>query len=122
MAKKGKGSRQIYLTIWWSILLLLTWIFIFANGSGGRGPTESYVSAETVRLNGKIYYCGTITTTTAENLDDESLYCRGYKEGYAWATTQADMDQKHRDYIGKVISESVQAELDAQKAQYNNKK
>lgn len=66
------------------IIIVVLVIFIIAILGGGN--KETYVSPATVRLDGKVYACGTI----GENKDDQSLYCRGYKEGYDWATTQAE--------------------------------
>lgn len=76
-----------WINIW--IIVIITWTFIPA----GHLIPETYVSPATVRLQGKIYDCGTITVKgVRENLDDMSLYCRGYADGYQWATTQCAMN------------------------------
>lgn len=31
-------------------------------------------------------------------LNDRSLYCRGFKEGYDWATAQSEMDKQQERY------------------------
>lgn len=49
---------------------------------------EQIISAQTVLLRGEIYICGSVQN----NKDKESLYCRGFNDGYSWAVRQIDLD------------------------------
>lgn len=51
---------------------------------------EEMVSVQTVKLDGEIYVCGTVV----ENRDKDSLYCRGYTDGYSWAVAQDNIDRQ----------------------------
>lgn len=51
---------------------------------------EEMVSVQTVKLDGEIYICGTVIG----DRDKESLYCRGFTDGYSWAIGQLKIGEQ----------------------------
>lgn len=51
---------------------------------------EEYISLQTVRLDGDIYVCGTVINPK----DNQSLYCRGFTDGYSTSVHESQIDKQ----------------------------
>lgn len=49
---------------------------------------EEIIANQTVKLDGEVYVCGTIGTN---NRDRESLYCRGFADGFSWGRRMLEL-------------------------------
>ena len=84
-----KNTHNIILEI--ALFSLSASIFWLANGFlYQEEPKEKYVGNSMVLWEGKMTRCG-LSGDSGAIVNSQSLYCRGYAEGYQWGGDQAVM-------------------------------
>lgn len=83
-----KNTHNIIIEV--ALFLLSGSILWLAFSFLWQTPSEKYVGNSMVLWKGKMTRCG-LSGDSGAIVDSQSLYCRGYAEGYQWGGDQANM-------------------------------